>query len=100
QILPVRYLGSVIAELITTMLNEVLLEAEARGRGRVLAPAVDLREAGAPIEDERGILVDAGFEHEAPHAHLPGGRLEAVEHGAADSLAPLIGFDVHPLRLG
>src|SRR6202165_367116 len=29
-----------------------------------------------------------------------GGGLEAGQHGTPDSLAALIGFDVHPLRLG
>src|SRR3989442_13069096 len=82
------------------MLRELLLEADARGRGRVFAPALDWREARAAIEGERRVLIDAGLEHEATHTQLLRGSLEAGQHRPSDSLAPLSGSDAHPLRPG
>jgi len=79
---------------------KVLLEADARGRGRVFPPAVDLREAGAAIEGECRLLVNARLEHEALHTHPFGGGLEVGQYSGPHSLAPLIGFDIHPFRLG
>ena len=46
------------------------------------------------------MLVDTGFEDEATYAQLFSGGLEAGQHGPSNSLASLIGFDVHPLRFG
>src|SRR2546422_3567272 len=47
-----------------------LLEAHAGGRGSVLTPAVDLLEAGAAVEADRGFLVNARLEHEASGTQL------------------------------
>ena len=46
------------------------------------------------------MLIDAGLEDEPTHTQLLRGSLEAGKHRPSDSLASLIGFDVHPLRLG
>src|SRR6202011_3051890 len=82
------------------MLTELLLEADARRRARILAPAVHLCKAGPTIEGERLVLIDARLEYQAPNTQLLGGGLQAGQHSRADSPASMIRFDVHPLCLG
>src|SRR6202035_1925316 len=82
------------------MLTELLLEADARRRGRILAPAVDLGKASPTIEGERLVLIDARLEYQAANTERLGGGLEAGQHGRSDSPASMIRFDVHPLCLG
>src|SRR5258706_3671525 len=79
---------------------ETLLEADAAGRGQVLAPAVDLGESGAAIKGDCRLLVDAGFEHEALHAHVLRRRFETRQHGLPDSPASLVRLHKHAFHLG
>src|SRR5439155_26555373 len=79
---------------------EDLLEAHAGGRGSVLTPAVDLLEAGAAVEADRGFLVNARLEHEASGTQLLRRRFNGGQHPGTDPLPTVTGRDIHALRLG